>query len=247
MRVFEFEDFNEAYRETNLAILKDPTILDSFNISMGGMHNVIINTKSTKCDEIDIAMLGYKSNKWQNLMRTYLGKDKIHSLRSLGVNASGTSCAFDFLRHDHGNGGCIREFVLTREHHKQPWTRVTIFWRSAELHKKWAVDLILMHRILERIPNCEIKEVSMVFAYCYQSVMYSQPVAKYVLGFDPEQMKSNTDKYSKNLYRILHTYYEEDRIHPMANGKRTAKLYKDLKAGIIPEPITVDHLHLPNI
>lgn len=246
MRVYEFEDFNEAYFEFNRLVFTDPVehVHDIF-IAMAGFKNLVIETKSTNCDKIDLGAVGYRSGKWGHLLNRYLGKEKLHELRHFGTDVTGISVSFDFKRHNHGNGGCLLTMVLSREKHKGPWTEATFTWRSVHIDKKWPADLILIHKMLKRIPNTDIKKVTMIFHYGYVALAYAHPIAKNVIGVDPEILRGKVDPFSKSYIMFLDNYMYELKKKALATGIRAYELFQDYENGIIPEPIYEKDLRLP--
>lgn len=240
MLKLEYKDFNEAYYETNRLILNQPDLLDYRNATMGGLDNVFISCETTNCDEIDLGAAGYTKSKWTHLIGTYLGKKKIQELKDLGKGVSGLSIGFDFLRKTTGNGACMLGIVLTREKRKASWTRATIVWRTTELQRRWAADLILIHRMLELIPNTDFKGVDLYMVSAYQSAMYIIPLLEPVFHVDPEELSTEHPYTDMIITRRKKYYLAEENPHKMlASGERMIRLYKNYEKGIIPEPITV--------
>lgn len=241
MLSLEYRDFNEAYYGVNRLILKKPEVLDYRNATMGGVNNVFITCKKTTCDKIDLGATGYKSGKWTHLVGTYLGPDKIEELKVLGEGVSGLSVGFDFLRKTTGNGACMLGIVLSREKRRAPWTRVTITWRTTELQRRWAADLILIHRMLELIPNTEFDEIDLYMVSAYQSAMYIIPLLEPVFKVDPEELDTEHPYTNMIVHRRKKYFLVDESPHKMlASGDRMVKLYKNYEEGIVPKSITVE-------
>ena len=73
----KYQDFNEAYLGLNREILKNPSMVEYLNTTMGGIDNICLEVESPKCDKIDLGALGYKIQKWDHLVKTYLGPDNV--------------------------------------------------------------------------------------------------------------------------------------------------------------------------
>lgn len=245
MLKLKYKNFNEAYYETNRLLLKEPSHIEYLNITMGSLDNLFIRCESTQCDKIDLGALGYTKGKWTHLLGTYLGAAKVKELRNLGVRVTGLSVGFDFLRKSTGNGACMLGMVLSRERRKTPWTRATIVWRTTELQRRWAADLILIHRMLELIPNANFKHIDLCMLTAYQSAMYVIPLLEPVFNIKPEELDPD-HFYTKVILTRMDKYFIPDKSpHRMlSSGERMVKLYKDYQEGIIPEPITVEDCKL---
>lgn len=243
MKVYEYQDFNEAFYEFNRKVLTEP-IVEYLNTTMGGMSQVMVKVKSSKCDKIDLGKLGYSPRKWDHLIKNYLGSDKIDELKNMGVGVSGLSTGMDFLRKTIGNGACMREIVINREKRKKPWTSITVIWRTTELQRRWAADLILIHRMMELIPNSEFKEINLYMVSAYQSAMYIIPFMESIFGIKREQLAVSS--YHKVITTREDKYFKpEVSPHKMLDsGERLVELYKEIKAGKVLDSLTVRDLKL---
>lgn len=243
MRTFKYKTFTDAFYKLNRWILRNSEKLDYCTSTMSHLGNFCVETTSDSCEGIDLAKLGYGTGKWGHLIRSYLKEGKVDELRTLGTNVSGLSCGFDFSRKTEGNGACIRELILTRENRKGPWTGITIIWRTAELQKKWAADLILMNKIIEIIPNTNIQKFNLVFASAYQHTMYTVPLVDTVFGVDWKHIDPKVSSHARDLVKSKQNYFnihEKKRTKRMlATGERMFEFYKKQKlGGYTPKPVT---------
>ena len=234
----EYKDFNEAYYKINRLLLQEPDHIQYRNTTMGGLDNLFITCKSTNCDKIDLGALGYKQGKWTHLINTYLGADKVEELKNL--KGTGLSMGFHFLRKSTGNGACMLGIVISRQRRKKLWTKATIIWRTTELQRRWAADLILIHRMLELIPNSEFDQIDLYMATAYQSAMYVVPALEPVFDIDAKDLDLD-NSYTNMVVNRKERYYDaKDVPHKMlASAQKLVDLYKDYQAGDIPEPIMV--------
>lgn len=227
-----YKDFNEAYIKLNQEILGNPQLVQYLNTTMGGIDDIYLEVKSPKCDKIDLGALGYKSGKWAHLVKTYLGPDKIVELEKLGTKERGLSVGFDFLRKTTNNGSCLRGLIISRQKRGKPWNKITVFWRTTELQRRWAADLILIYRIMELIPNSEFTDIRLVIPTSYQSAMYIIPLVKPVFNMNIDDLDPN-HFYTKVIITREKKYYKPD-VSPhkmLSSGERVVELYKQYQRG----------------
>lgn len=235
MLELSYDDFNEAYIELNKLLLLHPEHITYLNTTMGGLDNIFLTIKSPKCDKINLGALGYKKQKWAHLVRTYVG-GKLSELRSLGENVKGLSAGFDFNRKNSGNGSCLREILIGRQKRNKPWDTITIVWRTTELQRRWAADLIFIHRIMELIPNSNFGRIQLYMNTAYQSAMYIIPLIKPVFGLeikdlDPKHFYTNVIITRENKY-----YKPEHQPHKLlSSGQKVVDLYKQYERGEQPQ------------
>jgi hypothetical protein len=229
----EYKDFNEAYIQLNRLILQKPHLVEYLNTTMGGLDNIFLTIQSSTCDKIDLGALGYKKQKWAHLVRTYLG-NRVSELSSLGLKVKGLSAGFDFNRKETGNGSCLREILISRRKRNKPWDTITVVWRTTELQRRWAADLIFVHRIMELIPNSNFTKVQLYMNTAYQSAMYIIPLVKPIFGLniadlDPKHFYTNVIiTREKKYYKPL----AKDQPHKLlASGQKIVDLYKQYESG----------------
>lgn len=228
----EYQDFNEAYFELNREILQNPSLVEYLNTTMGGIDHISLEIKSPKCDKIDLGALGYKINKWDHLVKTYLGPEKIEELKHLGENCGGLSVGFDFLRKTTHNGACMVGIIISRHKRSRPWDTITIIWRTTELQRRWAADLILISRIMELIPNSNFERINFNMATAYQSAMYIIPLVKPIFGLNISDLDPN-HFYTKVIITREEKYYIPDTCphNMLSSGEKVVELYKAYQRG----------------
>lgn len=212
---------------------------------MGILGDLYVTTDSTNCDELDMGAVGYKGGKWGHLIRSYLGPEKVEELKEFGVNSTALSLAFDFRRKDEGNGSCLRELILTREKRSLPWQKATVIWRSVELQQKWLPDLILIHKILELIPNTEMEEIAMFFTQAHQNVLWIGPLLKPIFNVDPKELDLNTPHSRSIRKRFENSYAPGNNSHrKYAKLRKLKELHQLYESGQKPDSIKVEDLDL---
>lgn len=228
----EYSDFNEAFFQLNQEILKNPQMVEYLNTTMGGIDDINLQISSSCCDKINLGALGYKEGKWSHLVRTYLGEEKIEELRHLGENIKGLSAGFDFLRKSTNNGACMREIIISRHKRGKPWDTITIVWRTTELQRRWAADLILISRIMELIPNSRFTKINLKLTTAYQSAMYIIPLVEPVFGIKISELDPK-HFYTQVIITREEKYYKPKKTpHSLlASGEKVVELYKSYQRG----------------
>lgn len=227
----EYKDFNEAFFQFNQEILRNPQLLDAMCNTMGGLHQVIMEIASPKCDQIDLGALGYQEGKWTSLVRTYLGS-KVEDLKTLGEGITGLSYTFDFLRKKSHNGSCMTSIDISRDRRKTPWNTLTVKWRTTELQRRWGADLILVARMSELIPNSKFTRFQFQMTSAYQSAQYIVPLVTPVFGVDWSEIKPN-HPYTRLMLRRKELYYDPDVLphNMLSSAKRVIELHKKYVRG----------------
>lgn len=228
-----YKNFNDAFLGINRDIMKKPRMfINALNTTMGMVKPMMINCETSQCDQIDLGALGYKPGKWSHLVKTYLGPEKIEELKHLGENCGGLSVGFDFLRKTTHNGACMREIIISRHKRKKPWDTINVFWRTTELQRRWAADLILISRIMELIPNSDFKEIHLWLPTSYQSAMYIIPLVTPVFGMRIEDLDPN-HFYTKVIITREKKYYIPDTCphNMLSSGEKVVELYKAYQRG----------------
>ena len=228
----EYPDFNTAYMELNREILQNPHLVEYLNTTMGGIDDISIKVSSPQCDRIDLGALGYKKNKWDHLVKTYLGPEKVEELKHFGEKIKGLSAGFDFLRKTTSNGACMREIIISRHKRGRPWDTITVVWRTTELQRRWAADLILIYRIMELIPNSNFKTINLKLTTAYQSAMYIIPLVSPVFGLKISDLDPN-HFYTKVIITREKKYYipEHSPHNMLSSGQKVVDLYKAYERG----------------
>lgn len=207
MRGYNFKDFNQAYHEINKIVLLEPkNIVDFYTATLSYTKDLIVEVNSTKCDKIELGNLGYKPGKWKHLLDSYVGPELIERLKNIDCREGGLTPGIDFKRKKTGNGSCLREIILGKEKRKKEWTEATIIWRTTELQKRWACDLVLIHRLLELIPDSNFTKITLIMPYAYQSAMYVVPLVEPVFGIKLKDVKLD-HPHGKEVHRCHQKYY----------------------------------------
>lgn len=247
--IHEFDNLKEAYLEMNRRFLLYPDqMVDFMENTRAVKEDLIIKVKNPDATGIDLGQLGYKKGKWSHLLRTYMDMDKFNKFLVLSTKTKGVSLGFDFNRKETGNGSCMREVIITRCSRKKGWTKAKIIWRATEIQKRWAADLILVHRLLEAIPNANFQEVTFYIASAYQSGMYSIPLVEPLFNVDWDKIIPEEHPYWKILNYRRQKYYQPDsprqKLSPAIIMQEVERCHRE---GIPLEPVTLEDCLLPGL
>lgn len=242
----KYKDFEDSYLSLNKEILLFPDIINFETASMGIIKDLFIEVDNKNLGNLDLGSIGYKKEKFKNLINVYLGNEKIEELKNLGKNIKGLIYGFDFKRKNTNNGSCLREILISREKRNKPWDTITIIWRTTELQRRWLADLFLIYKIIEIIPNSDFKKIKMILPYCYQSAMYVIPLIKPIFNIEMKEIEKNKNNpYIKNLlYRYNNYYLNFPKTKVLKNMENNIKLFKDYQKNIKPEKIKIEDLIL---
>lgn len=237
-----YKDFNEAYYELNRFFLLNPQYVEDQGATgaMSLVGPILLEIDSPDCSKLDLATIGYGTGKWSHLLRSYLGLEKYQELKGFGHSGNkGLSLAFDFRRKKEGNGSCLREIVLSRSSRSRPFNEITVFWRSVELQSKWMVDLILIKKIIDILPNAEIDTIRLYFSQAHQNSKWIGPLIEPVFHIDPETL-DETYRHTKGIKRqYFHTYVTKfDSDTTYSKLVRMKKVHEKYLAGEELETIT---------
>lgn len=121
------------------------------------LRDVNIDVKSPECT-IDMSKLNYTINKWEILKNKYIDFTKWDEFKQRLKTSRSKSITFNFKVHTGEKDGCLVAMVLTRLNPSKPWTDCVVYYRVTEIFKKFAIDLILFHKIWEdlRSANCDL-------------------------------------------------------------------------------------------
>ena len=121
---------------------------------------MVLACKSWECN-LDLANFGYKKSKWSHLLRTYIDYDELLAFREKIKHISGLSYTYYFKRKTVNNGSCLIGVVISRTDRKKQWTKINVLYRTTEIQRRFAADLVLIHHFIKELPKecCDIQRV----------------------------------------------------------------------------------------
>lgn len=127
------------------------------------MQDVVIETSSHACS-LDMSLLNYTFLKWSILLGKYIDLEEYLRFKEMLKKGTKKSITFNFKIHEYDRPACLISMVITRLNHNKPWKEMKIHYRSTEIFKKFAVDLILFNRLVTELNqdcNCEINKITL--------------------------------------------------------------------------------------
>ena len=169
----EYEDFDDLFVGLVQEILREPELLDYTNGINGFIENLYIHCKDYSCT-LNLGTFGYRENKWRALIGTYVGLEELQTFKEKLRTNRGTSLTFYFNRKKMHNGSCLIAIVLTRNNRNKPWQRCNVLYRTTEIQRRFAADLVLVNRFITELPKdcCDIQDVTFYFPLAYISALY---------------------------------------------------------------------------
>lgn len=228
MLVRKYKDFDDLFINLVREILKNPNeLIDYSSGILGYIDNMVLATKSWDCT-LDLSKFGYAANKWNQLMRTYIDYEQLVEFREKIKNMSGLSFTYYFKRKKVNNGSCLIAVVLSREDRKKKWTKVNILYRTTEIQRRFAADLVLIHHFIEELPK-EICDIQRVIFYMPQSYISAMVINGYYDYFGvPRESLDESNPWIKALVGVYNrsfvkgsritTYQSMARMQKMALG-----------------------------
>lgn len=240
MKYYHLKDLTEVYYHINRDFLVNPEKVVSY---IRGVQcfadDLFIHVDSHDLD-INLNEVGFSpTSKWTHLVKSYVDGAEYALFLERIASSKGTSLQFRFRNRDGPNGPCLIAMVLTRSNAKKPWNAAKIMWRTAELHRKFSADLVLINRIFEEIPEeikhlVQIEKYTLYLAQAFQSSRLVGPLIPRFCEID--EIDVDHPYPFRALQHYNEVYIAKDRpTLKFAPAQRMQRLYDRLQAGEIPE------------
>lgn len=228
MLVRKYKDFDDLFLNLTKEILENPNeLIDYSSGILGYIDNMVLATKSWDCT-LDLSDFGYAKNKWNQLMRTYIDYDQLVKFRERIKNMSGLSFTYYFKQKKINNGSCLIAIVLSRQDRKGKWTKVNVLYRTTEIQRRFAADLVMIHHFIEELPK-EICDIQRVIFYMPQSYISAMVINGYYDYFGvPRENLDDSNPWIKSLISVhkrsfvpgsrITTYQSMARMQKLALG-----------------------------
>lgn len=216
MLIRYFKDFDDMFLNLNKEMIQNPkdTMLYTQNIQ-GFQEDLVLTCNSPKCT-LNLGNFGYKKGKWGHLLRSYIDYPQLLEFRHKLQTISGMSYTYYFNQHKTAkNGSCLIAAVITRPKRKGPWTHLKVLYRTCELQKKFAADLVMMNVFLKELPPevCEIDEITFHMSSAYLSGMFINGYFEY-FGVDRAVIEKSNHPWHRSLNSNYHRFFESpDQLH----------------------------------
>lgn len=172
------------------------------------MQDVVLEAKSHHCT-LDMSLLNYTIMKWSTLLSKYIDLDEYLEFKEMLKTGTKKSITFNFKIHSYKQPACLISMVLTRLNHNKPWRELKVHYRSTEIFKKFAVDLILFNRLVEELNNecgCEINKITLFIPLLF----YRADFLAELIGsgyFTQEEFKELDERFAKKVMAYYDRYY----------------------------------------
>ena len=231
MIVRKYKNFDELFLKLTKEILENPhELIDYSSGILGYIDNMVLACKSWECN-LDLANFGYKKSKWSHLLRTNIDYDELLALREKIKHISGLSYTYYFKRKTVNNGSCLIGVVISRTDRKKQWTKINVLYRTTEIQRRFAADLVLIHHFIKELPKecCDIQRVIFYMPQSYISAMVINGYYDYFgVPFDSldtsnQWIKSLVDVYKRSFVEgsRITTYQSLARMQKMRMGINT--------------------------
>lgn len=203
IRIRKYKNFDDCFFNLNREIILNPSEMLDYTHSISGyLENVYVECKNSNCS-LDLSKFGYKTGKWGHLLRTYVNYDELVKFKEKLANSTALSLTFYFNQKKVNNGSCLIGIVLTREDRKEMWSKANILYRTTEVQRRFAADLVLIHHFIKELPKecCKIGKVTFYFPQMYIS-------ARVLNGYFPyfKIKESELDKSHPWIKTMLRNY-----------------------------------------
>lgn len=176
-------------------------------ISRGISHEILT------LPEVDLAQLGYRGGKVNQLMRNYFNREEVEAAKTkLKARRSSphTSVALNTLgekKDTRSQGHCLRSLVITQT---PKWTEVDIMYRSTEVIQKHTADYALFPIILDQLELAHTPRVyRLYFANCFLTALFAPILFQHT---DPiefyEFLKSRDPRYYRTFLGVSSKFFE---------------------------------------
>jgi len=232
-----YENLDEVWLDLNRSFLTKPEEMVQYTRgAQGFIEDLVIKVKEP-VTTINLHEVAFEpQRKWNHLIKSYIEPEEYWDFWEKVPKVTGTSYQFRFKNRKGPNGPCLIALVLTRESSGTPWTRAKVLWRTAELQRKWAADLVLIHNFFREVPEeckdmIQLKEVTLYLAQAFQSWRLVGPVIH--LFCDMNEVNQEHDFTRKALESYERVYEEPQPEIKFAPVRRMQRHHLRVKNGEI--------------
>lgn len=182
-----------------------------------GIRKIVqgVTHEVTTLPTVDLATLGYRGGKTNQLLRNYFNQAEIDAAKTkLGARRGSdhTSVAINTIgqaKSEKSQGFCLRSLVITQT---KKWTEVDIVYRSTEIIQKNGADFDLFPRIIEQL---NLAHTPRVYRFYFANVFLTALFAPLLFQrTDPiefyELLKKHDPKYYRTFLNATAKFFETD-------------------------------------
>ena len=234
MKSRNYKNFDELFYQFNREILLNPTeCLDYVVSTQGYVDDLLFKCDSHDCN-LNLGDFGFKKYKWTSLLKTMIDKEKVLEFYEELKTTKSNCCIFNFQLQEQTKGGSLICIVLKRHDARGKWKVCDAIFRTAELQRGFAVDLVFLHIFLRDLPDCcKISSVNIFIAQACISGLFingylewfdvgieemdnTHPFVKALINSRKKHFtdKNNLSKYNA-LFRMQQVYFEMMEFQPI--------------------------------
>ena len=240
MKLLKYKNFNELLIGINNLVLSRT---NEFVFKQSGPNGYIVPLV-IECDSFyysfDLGNLSYTSNKFSKLIKTYIDPSTLLNFKSKLCKSSSTTLTFYFNQEKKkqgsttDNGPCILSIVFTRDTRRDKWSKANVMYRTTEVNRRFAADLLMLNRFFTELPDCcEIDKVRFfipqayvsgsiisaylnVFNFEYEDLDEDIPLHNFIIKFYDRCLSdpNNLSTY-KSVLRVQRKYFGLKKWKPM--------------------------------
>lgn len=242
----QYKNFEDLYKNLNRDIILNP---DQYVIGTSGNSALLpyLILESESAEVGDSVKKAYKNiSKFQVLVNKYLDIEKFKDFLEKSKKCSATSLTFYFNSnkkpevHRYKNGGCILNFVLRRLKRNEPWQEITIYYRTTQLNRAFAFDLIFFNKIIELLPNCNFKTIRMAIVSPYFDMLEAcHQLDIFDIDYNNLDLNSLIQKNIFNTRQKVLTKVTGNYVY-----HKYQRIAREILKGLPNKPINTDNLKL---
>lgn len=216
-----YKNFDEMFYKINREFLLHPELFDYVRSAIGYKEDVTLCANNFDCS-LNIGDFGYRLNKWTSYSKQMVDTDKFKAFKEEIEITNSTCIMFDFGCKD--SMLCV---IFKRHDMRSRFKTCDVYFKSAELFRHFAVDLVLLSVFLKSVPNINLKEINIHISQTFISATYLNAFIDY---FDLGVEELNQDHaFVKALVNAKKKYFsDKDNLSNYESLLRMQKLYFEM-------------------
>lgn len=184
---------------------------------------------------LNISNMCYSKNKFNRLKNTYISQDELKRFKEKVKVQTGMSVTFYFNQEKKkqgttsDNGPCLISIVLTRPDKRSKWDTATLMYRTTQLNRIFAVDMLLVSKFIQELPdNCEIQTVRLFIPQPWQNVTIMPAYLK-LFNVREDEIDSDHPYHEKLRMAFKRNFMDPKKLSSYKLVKREQMKYFGLK------------------
>ena len=172
------------------------------------LQDVVLEVGSEHCT-LDMSLLNYTMVKWSTLLGKYIDLEEYLRFKEILKTGTKKSITFNFKIHEYNRPACLISMVITRLNHNKPWKEMKVHYRSTEIFKKFAVDLILFNRLVTELNQdcgCEIDKITLFIPLLFYRADFLAELLDSGY-FTQEEFRKIDERFARKVMGYYDRYY----------------------------------------